>query len=500
MLLGIDLGTSSLRSAVVDDRGRILGIGQHEYTIDTPRPGWAEQDPDVWWHAACQATRAALTQADVRSGDIAAVGLSGQMHGTVLVDGNGAAIRPAIIWADARSAAQAERLNGEIGIERLAAIAGNRISPGFMAATLAWLHDNEPGSLDAARWALLPKDYLRLRMTGDAAAEPSDASATLLLDITKREWSPELLAAVGVEERLLPPLLPSATVAGRLTPAAALDLGLAPGTPVVAGAGDQAAQALGNGVIGSDMASCTIGTGGQVLQPAGRPTADAELRVHCFCHAVPDTWFLMGAMLSAGLSLRWWRDLLGLAGSEAYETLGREAAAVPPGSEGLLFLPYLLGERTPHMDSTARGAFVGLTLRHGRGHLVRAIMEGVTFALRDGLELLGQLCQPPARMVASGGGARSPVWLQMQADVFGKPMTTVLGEERAVVGAAMLAGIGVGTFDSLHQAAEACVRFGGDVSPSSRAAGSYESYYAEFRSLYPALCPSFRSLGRLANV
>jgi len=496
VLLGIDLGTSSLRAAVVDEGGHIRGLGQQEYGIDVPRPGWAEQQVDAWWGAAARATRQALQQAGVAPATIRGIGLSGQMHGTVLVGAEGDAIAPAIIWADARSTGEAEGINGLLGTERLAAIAGNRVSPGFMAATLAWLGQHEPRLLGSAHYALLPKDYLRLRMTGEATAEPSDASASLLFDITKWQWSQVLVDAAGVDSRLLPPLVPSAAVAGRLQAAAAEELGLLPGMPVVAGAGDQAAQAVGNGVIEETEASSTIGTGGQILQPCRRPAADSRLRVHCFCHAAPHTWYLMGAMLSAGLSLRWWRDILGLTGPEAYASLGAEAAIVPPGAEGLLFLPYLLGERTPHMDADARGAFIGLTLRHGRGHLARAIMEGVTFALRDGLEVLSKLAPRPRRLVASGGGAKSRLWVQIQADVLGLPITTVVGEERAVVGAAMLAGIGTGVFDGFEQARQSCVAYGGIVQPDRDREPLYTAVFEQYLSLYPALRDHLHALSQ----
>lgn len=500
MLLGIDLGTSSLRAAVVDEAGRIAGLGQEEYGIDSPRPGWAEQDTAVWWRAAVTAVRRAVAAAGVRAEAIGGIGLSGQMHGTVLVDAEERPLGPAIIWADGRSAEEARRLNDEVGLERLAAVAGNRVSPGFMAATLAWLARRQPGRLGGARWSLLPKDYLRLRMTGEAATEPSDAGASLLLDITTDEWSPDLLAAAGVEAGLLPPVMQSAAVAGRLRPRQAEELGLAPGTPVVAGAGDQAAQAVGNGVISERLASSTIGTGGQVFQPCSRPVADPLLRLHCFRHAVPGTWFLMAAMLSAGLSLRWWRDTLHLQGPDAYALLDAEAGAVPPGAEGLLFLPYLLGERTPHMDPAARGALVGMTLRHGRGHVARAIMEGVALALRDGMALMRQLADGPAQIVASGGGARSELWVQIQADVFGLPLTSVLGQERAVVGAAMLAGIGTGVYGGYEEARDACVRYGAVREPDPARAGFYDELYAEYRALYPGLRERFHALGRLATV
>ncbi len=497
MLLGLDLGTSSLRAAVVDDRGRILGLGQREYPIISQQPTWAEQDTEEWWLAAREATAAALRAASVSPSDIRAIGLSGQMHGTVLVGHDLQPLAPAVIWADGRSATEADAVNRALGPGRLAEISGNRVSTGFMAATLAWMHTHQPDLLDAARYALLPKDYLRLRMTGVPASEPSDAAATLLFDNSARAWSAPLAEAAGVDRVLLPDIMASTAVAGELTAEAASALGLRAGTPVVAGAGDQAAQAVGNGVLLPDTASSTIGTGGQLLQPLSAFRPDPDLRVHCFCHALPDTWFLMAATLSAGLSLRWWRDLLGVSGAGAYDILSREAAAAGPGAGGLLFLPYLLGERTPYMDPEARGSFVGLSLEHGRGHLARAIMEGVAFSLRDGLEILRGLTAAPTVLVASGGAAKSPLWVQIQTDVFGFPITTVEGEERAVVGAAMLAGISSGLYADFDQAREACVRQGPIVEPDSSRTSLYEELYHQYRSLYPALKDQF---GALADI
>lgn len=497
MLIGIDLGTSSVRVAVVDEAGRILGLGQEEYPIEAPRPGWAEQDPEAWWRATCLAARQAMSGSGVAAADIAGIGYSGQMHGTVLVDGSGGALGKAIIWADGRSDAVAKRLNQEIGDERLAALAGNRVSAGFMAATLAWMRDQSPTRLDGARWALLPKDYLRLRMGGPPASEPSDASATLLYDINLDHWSSELADAAGVDRSLLPPLARSHEVVGVLSARAAEEMSLRPGIPLVAGAGDQAAQAIGNGVLDSSMASCTIGTGGQILQPMDGPRTDPRLRVHCFRHARPNTWFLMAATLSAGLSLRWWRGAVGMPPEGGYEALDREAQDAGVGAEGLLFLPYLLGERTPHMDGSARAAFIGLGLGHGRGHLTRAVMEGVALSLRQGLDIMVGLTEAPRGLVASGGGAKSALWRQIQADVLRMPLSTVLGSERAVVGAAMLGGLGVGTYSTFEQAREACVAYGETIGPDPAACRAYDLVLETFESLYPALKPAYARLERV---
>ncbi len=494
MLIGIDLGTSSVRVAVVDERGSILGLGRQEYPIEAPRPGWAEQDPETWWRCTCLASRQAIARSGVAPDAIGAIGYSGQMHGTVLVDAGGRALDKAIIWADGRSDAVAKRLNGDVGEERLAALAGNRVAAGFMAATLAWLRGQSPTCLDGARWALLPKDYLRLRMGGEPTSEPSDASATLLYDIAGDRWSDELAEAAGVDRSALAPLVRSHDVVGALSAEAAEDMSLLPGIPLVAGAGDQAAQAIGNGVLDSTTASCTIGTGGQLLQPMDKPRTDPLLRVHCFRHARPGAWFLMAATLSAGLSLRWWRDILGMPPEGGYEALEREAQEAGVGAGGLLYLPYLLGERTPYMDASARGAFVGLGLEHGRGHFTRAVMEGVALSLRQGLNIMAGLTEAPRTLVASGGGAKSRLWRRIQADVLGMPLRTVLGSERAVVGAAMLAGLGIGAFGTFEQARDACVSHGDSTTPDSEACAVYDRMLTTFESLYSALKPAYAQL------
>ena len=495
MFLGIDLGTSSLRAALVDEQGQLQGLGAAEYPILSQRPGFAEQDTESWWLALKLAVGQALRSARAMPEAVKAIGLSGQMHGTVLVGESGLPLARAIIWADQRSAAEAEELNNTLGFAMLSEVAGNRISPGFMAATLLWLRRHEPGMLEHARYALLPKDYLRLCLTGAAASEPSDASSTLLLDIRTRQWCAALACAVGLPIEKLPPLLPSHAEAGRLRSEAAETLGLRAGVPVVAGAADQAAQAMGNGILSRGIASCTIGTGGQFLQPSASPTPDPQLRVHCFCHALPDRWYVMAATLSAGLSLRWWRDVLGLPPEGAYELLSEEGAKAPPGAEGLLFLPYLLGERTPHMDPLASGALVGLTIRHTRGHIARAIMEGVTFSLREGAEVIEALTgRAPETVVASGGAAKSKLWLQLQADIFNRPITTVVGQERAVVGAAMLAAIGTGFFASFEEAARAWVQFGQRIQPEPQRAQFYADLYQRYRALYPLLRSELHAL------
>lgn len=491
-LLGVDIGTSSAKAVVVDGDGGLVGVGSKDYPIDQPHPGWAEQDPEDWWSAACAATRQALGHAGGRRDEVVAVGLSGQMHGTVLVDSEGVPVRPAVIWPDQRSAVEVERACEELGLERLGDLAANRLAVGFMAATLLWLKEHEPESLSRAGTVVLPKDYVRLRMTGSVGTEDSDASSTLLYDVANRRWSSELVEEWGLPPELLPASCASSDVVGGLLPDAAEELGLPVGTPVVAGGADQACQLVGNGLMDPGFGSCTIGTGGQVVTPISEPTCDPKLRLSTFCHALPDRWYSLGGMLSAGMSLRWFRDRFCPEGT-GYEQLAAEAAEVAPGAEGLIFLPYLVGERTPHFDPLARAAFVGLTPRHGRGHAVRAIMEGVAFSMRDSLEIMRELGSAPARMVVAGGGGGSPVWRQILAEVLDLPLVTTVGSERTAVGAAFLAGFGVGLYDSVDEM-RAKVSYGPTVEPSPEASERYEQLYGVYSGLYLKLKDDFALL------
>ena len=494
-LLGLDLGTSSLKAAIIDPDGHLLGVAAGDYPIDQPLPGWAEQDPEAWWQAACRATRRALEQAAIPGEEVAAIGLSGQMHGTVLVGPDGLPTRPAIIWPDQRSSAEVVRALQAVGLPRLGRLAANRLATGFTAASLLWLSGHEPDLLAAADKVLLPKDYLRLRLTGEVATDVSDASATLLFDVARRRWSGELLNEWKLPQWLLPPVLESAAVAGQVRPEAAEALGVRAGTPVAAGAADQACQALGSGLLDPGLASCTIGTGGQLLTPLVTPSYDPQLRLHTFCHAVPNRWYCMGATLAAGLSLRWFREEFCPA-QATFEELAEEAKGVPAGAEGLVFLPYLVGERTPHFDPQARGAFIGLTLRHGRGHAVRAIMEGVAYALRDSLELVRQLGPGPTQVITAGGGGSSRPWLDILAGVFGLPVLVAAGQERTAVGAAVLGGLAVGIYADAAQARARTVRYGPPVEPVPADVARYQELYGLYRELYPALKQNFEILGR----
>ncbi len=484
-LLGLDLGTSSLKAVVTDEAGRVVGLGNAEYPIQTPAPGAAEQDPNDWWRAAVEATRQALTQAGPVP--VVAVGFSGQMHGAVLLKGDGRPVRPAIIWADQRGASVLADVEGRVGRDRLAQVCGTAPAAGFQVSTLVWLAAHEPAALRDAATVVLPKDYVRHRLTGVLETDETDASATGLFDVGARRWAEEVVETLGIDAALLPPVRRSADVCGSLGREGADALGLPRGIPVVAGCADQPAQAIGNGLLGPPLGSVTVGTGGQVFVPLTEPAFDKEGRLHTFCHAHPERWYLLGAMLSAGMALRWFRRLLGNAD---YTTLDALAAEVPPGSEGLRFLPYLVGERSPLMDPHAKGGFVGLTLRHGPGHLTRAVLEGIAFSLRHIVETMGSIGAHPAKFVASGNGLGSPLWRQMVADVLNRPLYRShdrFAAERAGVGAALLAGIGSGTVEGATAIDRWTPTFDEETAPDPARVEAYERAYADFREVYPRL-------------
>jgi xylulokinase len=494
-LLGIDLGTSSVKAIIIDEQAHILGVGSREYPINVPQPGWAEQNPDDWWQATILAIRQAQQQAGQQPVD--AIGFSGQMHGTVLIDSRKQPIGPAIIWADQRTADEVAEITEIIGVDQLARIAGTAPAAGFMGPTVCWLRKHDPARLDKARACLLPKDYVRLRLTGDVGTDATDASSSALFDVRQRQWSDVILEALDLPGHLWPNVFESADVAGALTTSAAEVLGLEVGIPVVAGCGDQPAQAVGNGLIDPGIGSITIGTGGQLFAPQSRPQADPLLRLHTFCHAPADRWFIMGAMLSAGLSLRWLRDLHGMtADPDAYPKLSALAAAVPPGADGLLFLPYLVGERSPIMDARARGSFVGLALGHGLGHMARAIMEGVAFAMRQILDVMLGVDVPVSQLLASGGGLAAPLWRQIVADVLNRPLLLASGQERAGVGAAVIAGVGIGTYSSYAEARRAVITPYEVTEPDPQRAAFYDEHYQRFLQLYPLLKPVMHDLAQ----
>jgi xylulokinase len=492
VVLGIDVSTTATKAILVDQAGAVVGTASSEYGFEVPQPLWSEQDPALWWAAAQEAIPRVLADSGRSGADVEAVGLTGQMHGLVLLDAGDAVIRPAILWNDQRTAAECDAIRARLGLARLVELTGNDALTGFTAPKLAWVRAHEPASWQRAAHVLLPKDYVRLRLTGVHAMDKADGSGTVLFDLAAREWSPEMLDALGIDPAWMPPTFEGPEVTGVVTAAAAAVTGLREGTPVVAGGGDQAANAVGVGAVVPGRVAMSVGTSGVTFATTDRPLFEAAGRVHAFCHAVPRRWHLMSVMLSAAGSLRWFRDAL--APGEAFGTLAASAGDVPPGSAGLLFLPYLSGERSPHPDPLARGAFVGLTLAHDRRHLTRAVMEGVAFGLRDGLDLMIEAgMSRPAEILGSGGGTASPVWRQILADVLGASIAMPTTTEGAAYGAGVLAAVGAGWFASVEAAADALVRATPVAEPGSDAA-AYMAPYARYRELYPALAPTFHRL------
>ncbi len=497
-LLGLDLGTSSVRAAVVDPEGRLVGVAGEEYPIVAPQLGWAEQDPEAWVNAAYRTVRSVLNQVGISGSEVLAVGLSGQMHGLVLVDENGMCLRPAIIWPDKRTEAQRRQLAQKLNQNELYQITGLPLATGFLGLSLLWVKEHEPETYSRIRKVLLPKDYIRYRLTGQLATDPTDASGTLLFDVAARKWSEDLLGGLELAPELLPSVLESLQIGGELTPEAAEATGLLAGTPVAVGGGDQAMAALGLGLKPGEVAS-TIATGGQLVTITPETIIDPGRRMHTLSYITPERSILMGAVLAAGLSLRWFRDTLGQLekeaarnlGVSAYELLSLEAARAAPGSDGLFFLPYLSGERTPHMDPRARGCFIGLTLSHTKAHMARAVMEGVSFALKDSLLIMQELGVGIERIILSGGGARSRVWQQIQADIYGFPVQVVQRDEHSSYGAALAAGVAAGEYrdlsDALSRARSDELLQAEYVYPIEGNVKLYQEQYEYYKALYPAL-------------
>lgn len=475
--IGVDVGTTAVKTIAISPEGEVIARAEQGYPLSTPRQGWSEQDPEDWWRAT-QATLEAVSAAGVR--DVRGIGLSGQMHGLVCLDERDRVLRPAILWNDQRTGAECAEIEERVGLQRLIQLTGNRALTGFTAPKLLWLRRHEPDLYSRIAHVLLPKDYVRLRLTGEHAMDVTDASGTLLFDVERRCWSDEVTQVLEVRRSWLPRVLESPEVSGRT----------ADGVAVAAGAGDQAAAALGVGVDRPGPLSVVLGTSGVVFAALPAFAADPQARVHAFCHAVPGGWHAMGVMLSAAGSLQWFRDAL--AGGVPFAELDAEAARWAPGCEGLMFLPYLTGERTPHADPEARGAFVGLSLRHDRAALVRAVLEGVAYGLRDSLELLSALGVRAEAGRASGGGARSRLWLRVVASALGLPLELTVVEEGSAYGAALLAGVAGGAFADVRQAVDACVRVRDVVEPDRAWQEAYADGYQRFRELYPALRPLFR--------
>ena len=494
--LGIDVGTGGTRALIMDQRGNVVSSASSEHeNFASPRPGWAEQDPQDWWRACGSAVHKALQVSGVRAEDIACVGFSGQMHGAVLLDSADEVVRPAIIWCDQRSEAQCRELEEMFGRDRLIRLTCNPPLTNFTLTKLLWVRGTEPKNWARVAHVMLPKDYVRFRLTGERAIDMADASGTLLLDVANRRWSSEVLAKAEIKESLLPALFESPQVCGKVSEAGAEATGLRAGTPVVAGAGDQAAGAVGMGIARAGAVSATIGTSGVVFASTDRPAMDPRGRLHTFCHAIPGRWHVMGVTQAAGLSLRWYRDQFGEAspgvrkkdGRDPYEVFAEEASSAPAGSEGAFWVPYLMGERTPHLDPNARAALIGLSASHTRAHVIRAIMEGVAFSLKDTFTIFEEMKIPVTSIRLGGGGARSPLWRQIQADVYGREVEIVAAEEGAAYGAAILAAVGAGTWKTVEQACDAVVQVAKRISPNQKDSTTMQAAYRTYRKIYPAL-------------
>ncbi|HZO87566.1 MAG TPA: xylulokinase [Chthonomonadaceae bacterium] len=504
-LIGIDIGTSGTKTILIDETGRVRARAIQEYPLYTPKPQWSEQDPADWWAATCGTVQKVLEMSRLDPREIRGVGLSGQMHGSVFLDENNAVLRRALLWNDQRTQAECDWITETVGREKVVELISNPVLTGFTAGKIIWLRNHEPEIYAQVRKVLLPKDYIRLRLTGEYATEVSDASGTALFNVRKRDWADEMLEAIGVPRDWMPTAYESPEVSGRITEEAAAATGLAPGTPVVGGGGDQAAGAVGNGIVETGIVSSTVGTSGVVFAFSDEPIVDPQLRLHTFCHAVPGKWHLMGVMLSAGGSLQWYRDafgqpekvVAGALGRDPYELICAEAETAPVGSEGLIFLPYLTGERAPYPDPNARGVLFGLTRRSDRAYVARAILEGVAYGLRDSFEIMKAMQLPIRQVRASGGGARSKVWRQIQADVTGHTHVTINVDEGPALGVALLAGVGTGVYSSVSEACRATIQVKDATDPCTVNHAAYGRFHKVYQALYAHLKEDFAEVARI---
>lgn len=506
VFLGIDIGTSGTKTLAVNEDGTILASATVEYPLSSPKPGWSEQEPIDWWDASVKTIQKVMKAAKLKPDDVGGIGLSGQMHGSVFLNKSGNVIRPALLWNDQRTTAECteiEELAG--GRKKLIKMVANPALTGFTAPKILWLRKNEPKNFEKTVQVLLPKDYVRYRLTGEFATEVSDASGTLLLDVANRKWSKSLLGKLDLDKGLLPKVYESEDVTGGLSEAAAQATGLKIGTPVVGGGGDQAAGAIGNGIVRKGIVSATMGTSGVVFAHSDEMQVDPQGRLHTFCHAVRGNWHVMGCVLSAGGSLQWFRNQLcqeEIAAAkkqkiDPYELITEKAAAAPAGSEGLFFLPYLTGERTPYADANARGSWVGLSLRHGKGHMARSVIEGATYAMRDSLEIAKAMDVPIKEIRLSGGGARSEFWRQVQADIYGQSVVTINAEEGPAYGVALLAAAGTGAYSDVVEACKATISVATKTSPAAAAKKKYNAAYPMYQKLYQSLKEDFAEIQKL---
>jgi len=490
--IGIDSSTTATKTVLIDQKGKFYGSASSEYSFETPHPLWSEQDPNLWWQATMQSINELIRTTQVDPADIRGIGLTGQMHGLVILDEKGEVLRPAILWNDQRTGKQCEKIREVIGKSAFIKITGNDALTGFTAPKILWVKDEEPQIFQRIRHVLLPKDYVRFHLTGEYAIDRAGGSGTILFELSKRDWAYDLIETLGMHKEWFPPTFEGTDVTGRLTKQAAEMTGLTEGISVFGGGGDQAAAAVGTGAVKEGIISISLGTSGVVFASVESPFIEPEGRLHAFCHAVPGKWHLMGVMLSAAGSLRWFRDTFKQ--EVGFDALVNDAKTVPPGCEGLLFLPYLTGERTPYPDPLARGAFVGLTVRHDFPHLTRSVLEGVAFGLRDSFELMKKIGLKKIDQVRiTGGGAKSGLWRQILADVLNTPICTVDSEEGAAFGAALLASTGAGNFGSVEQACQESIKVLDEIKPSSDRE-VYEKLYPEYCSLYPALKNNFANI------
>jgi len=491
--MGIDVSTTGSKALLIDEIGRVVAAASSPHTLSTPRPLWSEQDPAEWWTASVKSIRTVLQQSGIPAEGVTAIGLTGQMHGLVLLDENGRVLRPAILWNDQRTQAQCDEIHRRIGREKFIQITGNVALTGFTAPKILWVAEHEPEIYAQARHILLPKDTIRLRLTGEYAMDKADGAGTVLFDLRRRDWSAEILQALDIPAKWMPATFEGPEITGTVSPEAATQTGLKSGTPVVAGGGDQAAQAVGVGAVEAGIIGLTVGTSGVIFAATPAPLIEPQGRLHAFCHAVPGMWHFMGVMLSAAGSLQWYRDTL--APDMSFDALLEEAESVPAGSEGLFFLPYLSGERTPHPDPQARGAFIGLTVRHGRGHMTRAVLEGVAYGLKDSFTLIQNAgLERIVQVRASGGGTRGELWRKILAAVLESDLVMVNTAEGAAFGAALLAGTGAGVWPDVPSACRKTIQITGQTVPNAMELDIYRQGYAVYRDLYPTLRPIFPKL------
>jgi xylulokinase len=504
-LLGIDIGTSGTKTVLFDREGNTIASALGEYDMYQPKVGWAEQNPEDWWNATASTIKDVLVKSGVNAEDVKGIGLSGQMHGLVMLDRNNKVLRPSIIWCDQRTAKECEQITELVGSERLIEITANPALTGFTASKIMWVKNNEPEIYEKVYKILLPKDYVRFMLTGVYATEVSDASGMQLLDIAKRNWSEEVLEKLGIDKNLLGKVYESQEVTGYVTEEVAKITGLKAGTPVVGGAGDQAAGAIGNGIVRPGVVSSTIGTSGVVFAYTDKVTIDPKGRVHTFCHAVPNTWHVMGVTQGAGLSLKWFRDnfcieeieTAGLMEVDPYELMNVQASKVVPGCDGLIYLPYMMGERTPHLDPDAKGVFFGLSARHTKRDMLRAVMEGVAYSLKDCMEIIKEMGIEVTEVRASGGGGKSKLWRQIQADLFRNEVVTINSSEGGALGVALLAGVGAGVYSSVQEACESVIKVVSKQETEKENTEAYTKYYEIYKALYPALKEQFKAVAAL---